>query len=567
NDGVTGPVGPQGPIGLTGPIGPQGPAGNDGATGPTGPQGPIGLTGSTGPQGPAGNDGATGPVGPQGPIGLTGPIGPQGPAGNDGATGPDGPQGPIGLTGPTGPQGPAGNDGATGPIGPQGPIGLTGPIGPQGPAGNDGPQGPVGPQGSIGLTGPTGAQGPAGSDGAIGPQGPQGLAGNDGIDGQNGVGITSTTDNNDGTFTLNYSDGATQLIDLSVLDDSEGVSANTVAINDLKSLSSARIYVGNSSGEATAVNVTGAIGIDNTGVTSLSDAAVTSAKLADASVVTSKLENQSVTDAKLDKANIAISGFGGATTEVDLGSQRITNVADPIQSQDAVNKAYTYSKLEVDNLIAQLQTQIDALGPPQYPAGTIHCDPNNPTEIIDVTNPITGKTWMDRNLGASQVATSSTDAAAYGDLYQWGRGADGHQCRTSPTTSTLSSTDQPGHGDFIIGSNDWQSLRNNNLWQGVDGVNNPCPSGYRLPTDAELDSERQSWSSSNSAGAFASPLKLPMPGYRSNVGSLQIVGLFGYYWSSTLNGILPRALFFGNSNSNISVNNRTIGSSVRCLKD
>ncbi|WP_372934176.1 hypothetical protein, partial [Mariniphaga sediminis] len=42
----------------------------------------------------------------------------------------------------------------------------------------------------------------------------------------------------------------------------------------------------------------------------------------------------------------------------------------------------------------------------------------------NVTNATTGKTWMDRNLGASQVATSSTDIAAYGDLYQWGRAAD-----------------------------------------------------------------------------------------------------------------------------------------------
>jgi len=33
---------------------------------------------------------------------------------------------------------------------------------------------------------------------------------------------------------------------------------------------------------------------------------------------------------------------------------------------------------------------------------------------------------MDRNLGATQVATSSTDENSYGDLYQWGRRADGH---------------------------------------------------------------------------------------------------------------------------------------------
>ena len=47
----------------------------------------------------------------------------------------------------------------------------------------------------------------------------------------------------------------------------------------------------------------------------------------------------------------------------------------------------------------------------------------------------TGQVWMDRNLGASRVATSSTDSAAYGDLYQWGRGTDGHEKRTSSTTS------------------------------------------------------------------------------------------------------------------------------------
>ena len=48
-----------------------------------------------------------------------------------------------------------------------------------------------------------------------------------------------------------------------------------------------------------------------------------------------------------------------------------------------------------------------------------------PTVVSEVTNSTTGAIWMDRNLGASQVATSSTDAASYGDLYQWGRAADG----------------------------------------------------------------------------------------------------------------------------------------------
>ncbi|NDB36338.1 MAG: hypothetical protein EB023_13595, partial [Flavobacteriia bacterium] len=137
-----------------------------------------------------------------------------------------------------------------------------------------------------------------------------------------------------------------------------------------------------------------------------------------------------------------------------------------------------------------------AAAQPQYPANSLFCAAGA-TAIVDVLNPTTGVTWMDRNLGATQVATSSTDQNAYGDLYQWGRRTDGHQCRTSPTTGTLSSVDQPAHGSFILAPNapyDWRSPQNANLWQGVNGVNNPCPSGYRLPTETELNNERLSWS-------------------------------------------------------------------------
>ena len=183
------------------------------------------------------------------------------------------------------------------------------------------------------------------------------------------------------------------------------------------------------------------------------------------------------------------------------------------------------------------------------------------------------KCWLDRNLGATQVATSSADPNSYGDLFQWGRWADGHQVRSplSGTTSTLSGTDTPGHGNFILTSsspNDWRSPQNDNLWQGVNGVNNPCPSGYRLPSDAELDAERASWGTNNAAGAIASPLKLPLAGLRSlSNGSLFDVGTYGTYWSSTVSGSLARYLFFFSSNANMLTLNRANGVSVRCLKD
>ena len=189
----------------------------------------------------------------------------------------------------------------------------------------------------------------------------------------------------------------------------------------------------------------------------------------------------------------------------------------------------------------------------------------------DVKNPTTGKIWMDRNLGASQVATSSTVAAAYGDLYQWGRSADGHEIRTSGTTTTLATSDTPGHGNFITSGSypyDWRNPQNDNLWQGVSGTNNPCPAGYRLPTEAEWEAERTSWSSNNAAGAFASPLKLPVAGYRNySNGSLVNVGSDGYYWSSTVAGTYSRLLYFGSSNANMLSNYRAYGLSVRCLKD
>ncbi len=185
-----------------------------------------------------------------------------------------------------------------------------------------------------------------------------------------------------------------------------------------------------------------------------------------------------------------------------------------------------------------------------------------------------GQIWMDRNLGASRVATSMADAEAYGDLYQWGRLADGHQSRTSPTTTTISSTDVPGHGSFILATSansdlfDWRTPQNDNLWQGLSGINNPCPAGFRLPTVAEWQTERASWGSQNSAGAFASPLKLVPAGYRSgDWGELYNAGSDGYYWSSTIWSSYSSYLYFDSGYAVVNDLARSFGRSVRCLKD
>ena len=199
--------------------------------------------------------------------------------------------------------------------------------------------------------------------------------------------------------------------------------------------------------------------------------------------------------------------------------------------------------------------------------GTTECIWNIPT----VTS--AGQVWMDRNLGASRVATSPTDSAAYGDLYQWGRGADGHQLRTSGTTLILSTSDDPGHGDFIIGSptTDWRDPKNDNLWQGVEGINNPCPDGFRLPTISELETERLSWSSNDHLGAYGSPLKLVTGGIRWQNGEINLDDRYGYYWSGTATeGYSDEHadyISFADTGTGRNDTDRAYGMSVRCIQD
>jgi uncharacterized protein (TIGR02145 family) len=180
-----------------------------------------------------------------------------------------------------------------------------------------------------------------------------------------------------------------------------------------------------------------------------------------------------------------------------------------------------------------------------------------------------GRIWMDRNLGASQVATSISDAQSYGDLYQWGRGSDGHEKRNSSTSTTSSTKDVPGNGSFIMGTLDWRSPKNDNLWQGVNGINNPCPAGFRIPTEAEWKAEIASWSNSNPSGAFASSLKLPMAGGREGSNGVQFyAGIYGYYWSSTVSGDKSQYILLMNSFPvSYFGGNRNNGSSCRCIKN
>jgi len=284
-----------------------------------------------------------------------------------------------------------------------------------------------------------------------------------------------------------------------------------------------------------------------------------------------------------DGQTVASTGVTGLTATLSAGSfacgadSVVYNITGTPTSEGTASFA-----IDIGGQTCSLTRTVTSSGVPNT------CNPANTTAIVDVVS-TTGKTWMDRNLGATRAATSSTDAQSYGSLYQWGRGSDGHQCvnryagdgvTTSSENVNNSSTDTPGHGDFItegISPYDWRSPQNNSLWQGVNGINNPCPSGYRLPTDAEWEAERNNggtgfWGTgtlqNNAAGAYSSVLKLPMAGnrLRSN-GSLSTVGASGNYWSSTVSGTSARYLNFSSSSASMGTGGRASGLSVRCLKD
>lgn len=221
--------------------------------------------------------------------------------------------------------------------------------------------------------------------------------------------------------------------------------------------------------------------------------------------------------------------------------------------------------------------------------GSAVCNGSQPTVIVPVTSS-TGKIWMDRNLGASRAANAKNDYQAYGCLYQWGRGNDGHASITytmgqedgwgtnagyavNGSTNTLSSSDNPGNALFIIsGTNlpyDWRSPKNNNLWQGAAGINNPCPTGYRIPTRTEFAAEITAYSINGGTSAYNSLHKFPLAGDRAfDSASVRDQGVDAMYWTSTASdkqaytiSIQPSAVY-----TNVD-NGRAGGHSVRCIKN
>jgi uncharacterized protein (TIGR02145 family) len=94
----------------------------------------------------------------------------------------------------------------------------------------------------------------------------------------------------------------------------------------------------------------------------------------------------------------------------------------------------------------------------------------------------------------SYETASNMDATVLGDLYQWGRNTDGHEKRTSETTTTLATNIQATEPADVIGkfiadgvTPHWVTgVSDIKLWGYPKTGNDPCPAGWRVPRSQDI---------------------------------------------------------------------------------
>ncbi|MCB4781048.1 MAG: fibrobacter succinogenes major paralogous domain-containing protein, partial [Sulfurovum sp.] len=167
-----------------------------------------------------------------------------------------------------------------------------------------------------------------------------------------------------------------------------------------------------------------------------------------------------------------------------------------------------------------------------------------------IVSPLTGRVWLDKNIGASRKATGPFDMQAYGNYFQWGREEDGHQMVNSSVTRSKSDSLHNlsyDAGEFsgvwqrqvnydrdhmdriskrLIWGADWATVDMDGhqraaFWSKSDG-SSICPIGFRVPTAKEFSDELRIDTISHEfwqrGGGYSSFLKLPWTGYRRKNG-------------------------------------------------
>ncbi|NDV95294.1 hypothetical protein D0T84_10220 [Dysgonomonas sp. 521] len=268
----------------------------------------------------------------------------------------------------------------------------------------------------------------------------------------------------------------------------------------------------------------------------------------------------------------------------------------PVSVEGTVSSAYAGKAFDIP-----ITVTIDEVEHQLYVRVTTGCGAYT-SEEKTIPSPDGDPSWLQFqcfNLGTDQSLDPFTpNETLHGDLYQWGRLADGHEKRSSGVTDILATNIAATVPATVVGKFiyngyspfDWLYGGGNEARWGNGtqdetasrGINDPCPDGWKVPTQKQWQSiykasgngtpdaaTANTWTWTDKGYKVGNALYLPVGGMRHyHSGELDDVDTFGKYWSSTVSGINAYGLSFWSSDiAPGNIHHRVIAHSIRCVAD